>query len=260
MYDNNKLNLILKDNTSGSTELLQKIIDFFLANPNYISDNLLAELSEHFKSFQIITDFLSGLPKNIHPENKEQTIEYLKHYSSNVTNELNLLFQNTLTYLNKKTKFVTISNSKTLQFIFSKYQKFSPDLEITILESRPQFEGRILAEALLDNDIKISVVTEAMTANAVENCDAVIIGADKILSNGSVINKTGSRNLAILCRYFKKPFYVVAGKSKFSNTEKYERDFHNVLEIWNSQSKNLNIQNYYFEKIEADLITTIISN
>ena len=29
---NEKLNLILKDNTSGSTELLQKIIDFFLIN------------------------------------------------------------------------------------------------------------------------------------------------------------------------------------------------------------------------------------
>ncbi len=257
---NEKLNLILKDNTSGSTELLQKIIDFFLINPNYLSDNILTELKEHFNTFKIITDFLTGLQKNIHEKNSEQIIEYLKYYSSNTVNELNLLFQNAFTYLNKKTKFVTISNSKTLQFIFSKYRKVSPDLEITILESRPQFEGRILAEALLSNDIKISIVTEAMAANAVENCDAVIIGADKILSNGSVVNKTGSRNLAILCRYFKKPFYVAASKSKFSSTEKHERDFHNAQEIWNSQSKNLNIQNYYFEKIEADLVTAIISN
>ncbi len=255
-----KLNLILKDNISGSTELLQKLIGYFLQNTNNISDKILVELKDYFKSFQTITEFLSELQLFIHEKDRVKIVKYLKLYSDNTTKELNLTFQNALPYLDKKKKFVTISNSKTLQFVFSNYQNLSPDLEITVLESRPQFEGRILAKELSENNIKVSIITEGMAANSVEECDAVIIGADKILSNGSVINKTGSRNLAILSKFFNKPFYVLTSKIKFSNFDKYERDLHNPHEIWSSQPNKIKIRNYYFEKIEADLITKIITD
>ena len=38
----------------------------------------------------------------------------------------------------------------------------------------------------------------------------VLVGADRIAANGDAANKIGTLNLAILCQYFRIPFYVAA--------------------------------------------------
>ena len=43
--------------------------------------------------------------------------------------------------------------------------------------------------------------------------DMVLVGADRIASNGDTANKIGTLNLAILCQYFSIPFYVAAPRS-----------------------------------------------
>jgi methylthioribose-1-phosphate isomerase len=40
--------------------------------------------------------------------------------------------------------------------------------------------------------------------------DAVLVGADRIASNGDTANKIGTLSLSILAKYFKIPFYVAA--------------------------------------------------
>ncbi|HSP87404.1 MAG TPA: hypothetical protein VLN45_04680, partial [Ignavibacteriaceae bacterium] len=93
----------------------------------------------------------------------------------------------------------------------------------------------------------------------VEKSDSVIIGADIVLSNGDVVNKIGSRSLAIACKYFNKPFYVITSSDKFSKKKNYLPEKNPAKEIWEFNHKLLSKQNYYFEVVEKKLITKVIS-
>jgi len=41
------------------------------------------------------------------------------------------------------------------------------------------------------------------------------VGTDRVTANGDVVNKIGTLNLAVLCRYFEVPFYVACPSSTF---------------------------------------------
>jgi translation initiation factor 2B subunit (eIF-2B alpha/beta/delta family) len=93
----------------------------------------------------------------------------------------------------------------------------------------------------------------------VQNVDAVIIGADTVLSNGNVVNKAGSKALALLCKEYKRPFYVVTAQSKYSRKKTYRSKSENPDEVWDKKVKNLSINNIYFEEIEKKFITKIFT-
>ena len=85
-------------------------------------------------------------------------------------------------------------------------------------ETRPFLQGsRLTAYELSMEKIPYSLVVEGAHAHLLktQKIDGVVIGADRIVSNGDTANKVGSSNLAILCNHYKVPFYVVAPLSSF---------------------------------------------
>ena len=85
-------------------------------------------------------------------------------------------------------------------------------------ETRPYLQGgRLTAYELSMEGIPHSLVVEGAHSYLLRNglVDAVFIGADRIVSNGDTANKIGSSSLAIICSYYKVPFYVVAPLSSF---------------------------------------------
>ncbi len=109
---------------------------------------------------------------------------------------------------------LTISHSKTLIKIFAIWKKLSPNLKVIISESRPENEGILMAKELLKLGIDCEIITEAMTGSVIKVVDAVILGADQILENGNIVNKTGSRLLAVLAKHHHLPVYVLASSVK----------------------------------------------
>jgi translation initiation factor eIF-2B subunit delta len=93
----------------------------------------------------------------------------------------------------------------------------------------------------------------------VPKVDAGIIGADIVLKNGNIVNKVGSKSLALLCREYKKPFYAVTSHSKFSKRKIFKPKKENPREIFDKKVKNLSTSNIYFEEIEKKLITKIFT-
>ncbi len=169
------------------------------------------------------------------------------------------IFANSLPYLKNKRSILTISNSKTVFEILRKLRTENCKL-LTVSESRPKLEGRILAKKLNKEKISVALITEAMSASYVRKCDCVIIGADTVLRNRSVVNKVGSFQLALLCNYFQKPFYVITEKSKFSLKNEFKQIGESTEEIWKDAPKGVAIKNIYFEKIPASLISKIITD
>lgn len=268
-----ELKRILADKTSGSVELLGRINIFFRNNFNEIQNKpqLISLLQRHFQTFQNIQSFLEQLKLRV--GSKQLSENYFAHFQMMDEISYDRIFTNALPYLQNKKSILTISNSKTVFEILKRLTTHSANTPapprrgraddcklIIICESRPGLEGRILAKKLTEEKIKVELITEAMAGEYVKECDVVLIGADSVLRNRDVVNKTGSLLLAVLCKYYKKPFYVVVDKSKFSKKNSFTQKEESSEEIWKNHPKKIAVKNFYFEKIPSSLITKIISD
>jgi methylthioribose-1-phosphate isomerase len=80
-------------------------------------------------------------------------------------------------------------------------------------ETRPFLQGaRLTAWELMADGIPTTVICDNMAASLMRagRIQAVVVGADRIASNGDVANKIGTYNLAILAKEHGIPFYVAA--------------------------------------------------
>lgn len=90
-------------------------------------------------------------------------------------------------------------------------------------ETRPLLQGaRLTAWELKRHGIDVTLICDNMAAAVMAQglVDKVIVGADRIASNGDTANKIGTYNVAILASFHKLPFYVVAPSSTFDLTLK----------------------------------------
>jgi len=256
---NEKLQAIINDKFSGSADILVNLISYFLENPEDLkNEKLLDILLERFSPFQAITKFLL-LSKKYSTLSGNEIKDFLLNEKETIFKEINLLFEKFYYIFEYKNNFTTISNSFFLRnFIILLHDK-NPNITIFVSESRPQFEGRILAENLAANGINVKLFTEAQTPQAVEESSAILLGADKILPDGSVVNKVGSRNLAIVAQYFQIPVYVLGSKNKISDTNNFDKGIHPSDEIYQADKDvMISVTNNYFEQIERTLITAIL--
>jgi methylthioribose-1-phosphate isomerase len=85
-------------------------------------------------------------------------------------------------------------------------------------ETRPLLQGaRLTAWELKQRGIDVTVICDSMAAQVMreKKVHCVIVGADRIASNGDTANKIGTYGVAVLARYHQVPFYVAAPASTF---------------------------------------------
>jgi len=80
-------------------------------------------------------------------------------------------------------------------------------------ETRPWLQGaRLTAWELLRDDIPVTLLSDSAAALLMQQkrVQWVIVGADRVAANGDVINKIGTYQLAVACRYHGVGMMVVA--------------------------------------------------
>jgi methylthioribose-1-phosphate isomerase len=80
-------------------------------------------------------------------------------------------------------------------------------------ETRPYLQGaRLTIWELQRGGVPSELITDNMAGHLMKTAgiNAVIVGADRIASNGDTANKIGTYALAVLAAYHKIPFYVIA--------------------------------------------------
>ncbi|MFA6321670.1 MAG: S-methyl-5-thioribose-1-phosphate isomerase [Candidatus Omnitrophota bacterium] len=85
-------------------------------------------------------------------------------------------------------------------------------------ETRPLLQGaRLTTWELMHEGIETTLICDNMAASlmAKGKIDKVFVGADRIASNGDAANKIGTYSVAVLAKYHRVPFYVVAPLSTF---------------------------------------------
>ena len=255
------LEKIISDKTSGSSEILTNLNKFLLSN--IIDKGLITEsisaVRTKLSHFSIIENYINELNILLASDNYERLTEYLRNIEDGERLIIKEIFAKIYKKLPSAKTILTISKSGTLINVLKLWHKKRMNLKIIITESRPANEGKLMAKELLKCGLKVDMITDAMAGIFVPKADAVIVGADTVLNNGNVINKAGSLSLALLCRYFRIPFYVLAAKSKFVNKKRFNIIEEKPDKVWKYVHPNLTTLNIPFEEIEKELITEIIS-
>lgn len=86
-------------------------------------------------------------------------------------------------------------------------------LHVFVDETRPLLQGgRLTTWELEKNKIPHTLICDNMAAALMSKgeVDRVLVGADRIATNGDFANKVGTYSLAVLCKFHGIPFYVVA--------------------------------------------------
>ncbi|MBU4377117.1 MAG: S-methyl-5-thioribose-1-phosphate isomerase [Candidatus Omnitrophica bacterium] len=150
-------------------------------------------------------------------------------------------------------------------------KKQGKKIKVFVDETRPLLQGaRLTAWELLKAGIDTTLICDNMAASlmAKGKIDKIFVGADRIAQNGDVANKIGTYNLAVLAKYHKIPFYVVAPVStidlKLSSGKHIpieERDEDEVRTVMTKRiaPKNVKAYNPAFDVTPARLITAIIT-
>src|SRR6266567_275438 len=89
--------------------------------------------------------------------------------------------------------------------------------QVIVLEGRPGYEGRTVAQNLAKDGIACTLITDAQADIFLPSCQAVVVGADTILANGDVLNKAGTALLGWAAHGHKVPLYVVCETLKISS-------------------------------------------
>jgi len=91
-------------------------------------------------------------------------------------------------------------------------------IQVIALETRPYLQGaRLTALELATAGVPFHLITDGMAGFMMSHrmVTQVIVGADRIASNGDFANKIGTYQLAVLAKYHSLPFYVAAPFSSF---------------------------------------------
>ena len=259
---NNDLEKILINKTRGSSEIVGLLNKHFLINRYKHNElkRIIKIAKEKLGHFETVNSYLGELSANLKSGNEEELKYFLVHFEQEESKKYNRLFDKIYPEIKNFDKILTLSRSSTVIKVLKLFHKRNKSLSVTVCESRPKLEGRLTAEELAKSGVKVLLITDAMMNLLIPKVDAAIIGADIILRNENIVNKVGSKSLAILCRGSKKPCYVVSTKSKKSNRSTFKQKFESPNEILGRKIKNLTTQNIYFELIEKKYLTRIFTD
>lgn len=130
-------------------------------------------------------------------------------------------------------------------------------------ETRPKYQGRITARELVEAGIDTTMIVDSAARHFMKEIDFVVVGSDAITSEGNVINKIGTSQVALAANEARIPFYVVSTLLKFDPVTirgRYEAiEERDTGEIWDAPPEGLKLRNPAFDVTRRDYIHGVIT-
>jgi translation initiation factor 2B subunit (eIF-2B alpha/beta/delta family) len=155
----------------------------------------------------------------------------------------------------------TLSRSGTVRHLLADCDP----AEVLVAESRPGGEGRGTARTLAASlDVPVTLCADAGVAHAldVRDADAVLVGADTVLADGSVLNKVGTRTLASVATAQDVPVSVAAHADKVAPPG-YDPDLEprDAGELLGSDARaGLGVEHPTFDATPPDLVDRYLTD
>ncbi|MHA2287290.1 MAG: translation initiation factor eIF-2B [Promethearchaeota archaeon] len=160
---------------------------------------------------------------------------------------------------------MTHCHSSVVTAILLEARRQGKHFEVINTETQPRLQGRQTAKELLDAGIKVYHVVDSAMRWAVNHYEVnlILIGADSVTSEGTVLNKIGSRLLALVAHEEHVPFYVATPLLKYNPQTSFgvieKIEMRETSEIWENPPKDLEILNPAFETVSRRYIDGLIT-
>lgn len=216
------------------------------------------------KDKQALLRVLENEAHNIAQEDIE-TNRQIGLYGHTVISENN----NILTHCNTGS-LATVDFGTALGVIREAFRR-NKNIHVFATETRPRLQGaRLTGFELVEEGIPATLLVEGAVAAKLRSgdIDVVLVGADRIASNGDTANKIGTYMISELARLHSVPFYVVAPRSTVDYSinsgdeiEIERRSRKEVVQIGSEKiaPDDIDVYNPAFDITPAENITGIIT-
>jgi translation initiation factor eIF-2B subunit delta len=152
---------------------------------------------------------------------------------------------------------VTHSYSST---VYETISRLHAHVQVIFSESRPLYEGHRLAQALSQRGREATLVTDAQLGSAVQYADAVLVGADSVLTDGSLVNKAGTLLVAAAAAHFEVPLYGCCESHKLRTADMPDIQLERMdpEELGAPEWPGIAVQNVYFDVTPPALLSGCI--
>lgn len=124
--------------------------------------------------------------------------------------------RNSMTILPNDGHVLTHSYSSTVLRALELGMKGGKAFQAYVTESYPGMEGKQLAKDLVQVGVPVKLVADSAVESIISDVDLVLVGADSVLADGSLVHKVGTRNIANAANGREIPLYSACETSKFS--------------------------------------------
>ncbi|KAL1489674.1 hypothetical protein ABEB36_013616 [Hypothenemus hampei] len=166
--------------------------------------------------------------------------------------------------------------SSLIRRILLEAYKDGKHFSVIIVDSRPLLEGREMLRRLAVAGIKCSYAIINSLSCVMKQATKVLLGAHALLTNGSVMSRIGTAQVALVAQAYNKPVLVCCETYKFSERVQTDSFVYNeigdpdlFLNIDTSSNSNplvsqkdnnkLNILNLLYDVTPPDLVTAVVT-
>ena len=155
--------------------------------------------------------------------------------------------------------------------VFRSAAEAGKNISVIVDETRPFLQGaRLTAWEMLQEKIPVALITDNMAGFMMSRgeVDAVVVGTDRVASNGDVVNKIGTYMVAVLAYRHNIPFYVACPLSTIdmdivsgADIPIEERSVDEVKGFRENHwaAEGVKIHNPSFDVTPAELVTALIT-
>jgi len=151
------------------------------------------------------------------------------------------------------------SNSSTTRTILLELAHAGRIERVIVPEGRPIDDGKRLAITLAAAGIPVTVITEAQMGAWVPQVGAVLVGADTIMPDGTLVNHMGTATLALLAEAHHIPMISVAHSLKVAPYHRPEdtSEENDPAEVWRDPPSGVTLSNPAFDQTPPACVTLI---
>lgn len=272
---NNVIQKIKNDNSSGSAELTNQILEILIifikdssfkekkdlkTNTKKLCYKIYKAKSDMASIFNLLNDSVLFLDETKEDDLKNNVLDFFKSYKKNLDESLKKICENSFKIIkNYETVFTHSYTSTVLESIIYAKNK-GVDLKVICTESRPIFEGRNFAKILAKNDIETKIIIDSAINMMIKKADVSIVGCDAISKKG-IFNKIGTKNLGMASKNNGIELFCLCGTDKIlpKNYKPLDEEKKDPDEIWKIRAKNIVPVNFYFEYTPLSYFSKIIN-
>ena len=270
---------ISSDHTSGAAEILSRAGDVFLLLDNHASELGIGDLESAYRTILETCVAISNAQPDMSPlvrlssaalsaaQHAATPTEALKsardaalHFIESAGRAYRAAVLRGAAVIHERATVLTHSRSSTVLAALLEAKRAGRSFAVIATESRPMLEGRSLAASLGGEGINVTLIADSAVALALSKVDIVLLGADK-LTPRDVINKIGTRLIALAARERDLPAYVLCDTSKFISKDYYEaaRGMKDPGELWEDPPGGVEPENSYFEPTPIEFFAGIVT-